>query len=349
MTKKTPKMNLLKKWQAKKKLPVDELEKVNCENCGYEFKGHFCPNCGQEIAEFNRPIGFVLYDFMGNFFAFDTRFFNSFWKLLSRPGFLTEEFFKGRRVSYSPPFRIFVFLSFVLFLLLQILSERGLNRSIRVNVDEDKIVAVGDSVVNQLSDSIVTEGLLELKGERDRSIDFSDLNGRSINEVLANFAVSLEEELKTTTDKEEREEIKSFIFLCRNPEVVVTKFLKYLSWSFFILLPVFALLLKLFYLKRRQYFIRHLIFSIHLHSFMFFMLIIAIILGYIFESIVGYVVLIGFLAVPVYFLLALKRFYGQSLGKVFLKFFGISFIYNCILLSVVLYTFLDALGVISLL
>ena len=103
-------------FKTRNSIPVDELDPVKCENCGHEFQGHFCPNCGQEVAEFNRPFGFILYDFAGNFFAFDTRFFRTLKYLLFRPGFLTSEFFQGRRMSYSPPFRIFVFLSFIVFL-----------------------------------------------------------------------------------------------------------------------------------------------------------------------------------------------------------------------------------------
>ncbi|MFY9151833.1 MAG: DUF3667 domain-containing protein [Prolixibacteraceae bacterium] len=115
-------------------IALHELEMIRCENCDHEFKGYFCPVCGQEVAEFNRPMGFVLYDFVGNFFAFDTRFFQTFWYLVSRPGMLTSEFFAGRRVRYSPPFRIFVFLSFILFLMLQFYSESWLDQKANLDV-----------------------------------------------------------------------------------------------------------------------------------------------------------------------------------------------------------------------
>jgi rubrerythrin len=48
-----------KLYRSKNKIPIDELEIGQCQNCGFEFRGHYCPDCGQEVAEFNRPGGYV--------------------------------------------------------------------------------------------------------------------------------------------------------------------------------------------------------------------------------------------------------------------------------------------------
>ena len=52
-----------------------------------------------------------------------------------------------------------------------------------------------------------------------------------------------------------------------------------------------------------------------------------------------------FLSVPVYIIIAIKKFYGQSLGKVVLKFFALSFIYNIVFFTVILLASLDAINV----
>lgn len=347
MTKKKLKKNLPGKLPLKKKLPIEELEIGSCENCGYEFKGHFCPNCGQEVAEFNRPFGFVLYDFMGNFFAFDTRFFASFWKLLVRPGYLTVEFFNGRRVRYSPPFRMFVFLSFVLFLMLELLTQKGLNTFLEAPVNDSQALVKSDSVLIKNTDSQSVKKNFNIKiNNRNEDLfhlDSVNFDGNNIRDNLIILANHFEERLKVTSDPEDREKLISIIRMCSSPELLVGKFLKYLSWSFFILLPVFALLLKLFYLKRKQYFIRHFIFSIHFHSYVFFMLIIAILLELIFNPLIDYVLLVGFISIPVYFLLAMRSFYGQGIRKLLSKFIGVSIIYNLILFSAVIYVFVHAL------
>lgn len=331
---------------------------MNCQNCGFEFKGHFCPNCGQEVAEFNRPFGFIVYDFVGNFFAFDTRFFRTFKYLLIRPGFLTTEFFRGRRMSYSPPFRIFVFLSFILFLFLQILTERSLDIDVsKMSSDEiANVLTANDSIdikkvlEEQVKHEVDTLNLNLIATDGDTAqteINLDDVlfSGGNLRAKLNQIAAKLEANLPTAKTEKERQKMLSYIAMCRNPEIVVSNVMKYLSWAFFILLPLFALILKLFYIRRKQNYIRHLIFSIHLHSFLFFILIVVTGLRLIFESgssAVGGILLLSF---PVYFIIALHKFYGQSYLKSILKFVVISLVYNVVLFSVVLFVFLKSLQI----
>lgn len=347
------------------KIPVQELEVVRCDNCGFEFQGHYCPNCGQEVAEFNRPFGFVLYDFAGNFFAFDTRFFRTFWYLLSRPGFLTKEFFAGRRVRYSPPFRIFVFLSFILFLLLQIFSERGLDKlsetrqtepenmiSLAPGVNEkSKLETPIDSAKKdekQLLKNVVNIALGRdsLGNETKVNIDLGIFKSGNLRDNLNRLAEDFEVQMKGTTNPVEKRKLSQYIAMCRAPELAISKFLKYLSWAFFLLLPVFALILKLFYIRRGQYYIRHLIFSVHLHSYLFFILMIIIALKLLFSFSFSWINAALILSFPVYVVLSLKKFYGQGYGKVLLKFLGVSIVYNAILWSSVLFVFLRTFEVV---
>jgi hypothetical protein len=350
-----------KLFKSRSSIPVDELEPVKCENCGHEFKGHFCPNCGQEVAEFNRPFGFVIYDFVGNFFAFDTRFFQTFKYLLFRPGFLTTEFFQGRRVRYSPPFRIFVFLSFVLFILLQALTERGLDSipELKVN-DSGKEVKLNNNLVLNTSITYKTDSAENINldslamfpvVERDSiptdsddvDIDLAFFGSGKLRDNLHKLADQFQTKLDKTNDPEKRKMYNSYIAMCRAPEMVISNIMKYLSWAFFILLPLFALVLKLFYIRRKQLYIRHLLFSIHLHSYLFFILILVVSLKLIFENGTTLINLALLLSFPVYFILAMQKFYGQSWGKVLLKFIGVSFIYNAMLWTAVILVFMKSL------
>lgn len=348
-------------FKSRNNIPVDELDRVNCENCGNEFQGHFCPNCGQEVAEFNRPFGFVIYDFVGNFFAFDTRFFQTFKYLLFRPGFLTTEFFQGRRVRYSPPFRIFVFLSFFLFILLQSLTERGLDSTPELKVtDSGKEVKLNSNLVLKTDMTSEADSSLQISpdslamfpvvksdslqmNDDDMDIDLAIFGSGKIRDNLHKLADQFQTKLDKTNDPEKRKMYNSYIAMCRAPEMVISNVMKYLSWAFFILLPLFALVLKLFYLRRKQLYIRHLLFSIHLHSYLFFILILVVSLKLIFESGTTAINLALLLSFPVYFILAMQKFYGQSWGKVLLKFAGVSFIYNAMLWTAVILVFMKSL------
>jgi hypothetical protein len=356
------KFSFKKLFRARITVPVEELDPLKCENCGHEFQGHFCPNCGQEVAEFNRPFGFVIYDFVGNFFAFDTRFFQTFKYLLFRPGFLTKEFFQGRRVRYSPPFRIFVFLSFILFILLQSLTERTLDAVPEIIMSDSSnkkelknglavsadIFSENDSVEAANPDSLAMFPVGKndtIQSDPDElNIDLSIFGEENTRQSLLKLADQFQEKLDKTTDPEKRKRYNSYIAMCRAPEMVISNVMKYMSWAFFILLPLFALVLKLFYLRRKQLYIRHLLFSIHLHSYLFFILILVTSLKLIFEGGTTAINLILLLSFPVYFVLAMKKFYGQSWGKVVLKFLGVSFIYNSMFWAAVIFVFAKSIG-----
>lgn len=354
-------LKLSKFIRTRNRIPINELEIGKCLNCGYEFRGHFCPDCGQEVAEFNRPFGFVVYDFMGNFFAFDTRFLKTFKYLLFYPGYLTTEFFKGRRNTYSPPFRIFVFLSFILFLLLSFLTDKGLdselnttgNNSIQISKKEIKpginySLPFENEIAKAQTDSIISEIIKtdSISGNLDINLDEVFTGNGNFRAKLSQTAEILEKALENEKDPKERQRIQEYIAMCKTPEILVSAILKYLSWASFLLLPLFALILKLFYIRREKLYIQHLIFSIHLHSFLFMILIPFTLLRLIFDSVPGIVNLLLLGTFPVYLLFALHNYYGQNWPKVILKFFGIGAIYNFMLISVVMLVFLKSLQII---
>jgi hypothetical protein len=93
-------------------------------------------------------------------------------------------------------------------------------------------------------------------------------------------------------------------------------------WMMLLLMPFLAILLKLPYIRRAYYYVEHLIFSFHTHTFVFVLLITLILLGswppagpYMEQLWLG-----GFLLVEVYFFMALRRVYRQGAVKTFLKF-----------------------------
>lgn len=333
---------------------------IDCKNCGTNFSGHYCPNCGQSEKEVDRPFSIIFYDFLGNVFAFDTRFWKTLLNLIIRPGFLTKEFFAGRRVRYAPPIRFYIFVSFILFLLLQIITSRGLNSVLTQSLKEAEVILVNDSTLVAAKDSISAD----LKEDFDyelrheladddssslilTSIDFKAAkNEPNLRASLNNIAIQLEMLLEKETDPKKKAKLINYIRLCRSPEQALTRALKYMSWAFFLLLPVFALILWLFYYRRNQYYIRHLIFSIHMHSYVFLVFIFLTLINMIFENVNGWIVLVFLLSVPVYLIVALKKFYGQGIMKVILKFLGISFIYNFIFWIAIAVVFFNALNIV---
>ncbi|OFY63176.1 MAG: hypothetical protein A3H98_12465 [Bacteroidetes bacterium RIFCSPLOWO2_02_FULL_36_8] len=93
---------------------------IPCENCGTTLKPdfQFCPKCGQENSGTPLTIKALLKDLIGEFFSLDSKFLRSIKPLLIKPGFLTIEFFSGKRAKYISPLKLYLNISLVYFLVL---------------------------------------------------------------------------------------------------------------------------------------------------------------------------------------------------------------------------------------
>lgn len=117
--------------------------------------------------------------------------------------------------------------------------------------------------------------------------------------------------------------------------------------AFFLLLPVFALLLKLFYWPQDGYYLDHLVFALHYHAFVFLALTLLLVLGR--PWVPGAVAwLVGTLIVAglaVYLPLALRRVYGGSWWATMLKLCGLGLGYAMAFAGVVALLVLATLSV----
>ncbi len=339
------------KWFNRKKENQDKLpQDVTCKNCHTHFDGNYCPVCGQGVNDLDRPFGFIFINFVGDMFAFDSRFFRTLKDLLFKPGYLTKQFFDGKRIRYATPTRLFILSSFILFFLLQVYSNQILNRVLDAPVKDEAgfetdpaSVAYSDSLITDINSSL-DSSIVVVPGVELTLDAFA--NKQNIREGLMELSGQMEKELAEEKDPEERVKLREQIRLIRNPEQAIAKILRYMSWAFFLLLPVFALILQLFYLRKNYFYTRHLVFSIHLHTFIFFIFILLVSLHLLFQYVNAYLSLGLIVTIPVYFVAALKRFYGQNILKVVLKFLGITIMYSLLFWLVVGGVFLRALSII---
>ena len=213
-------------------------------------------------------------------------------------------------------------------------------QTVNAELDPEQ-VALKDSVLKQ-------SGLIDTKGNPhfDLNLDSTMFKGtKDLRHVLGNYASSLEEELEKEDDPAGKAKIREYIRYCRSPESAMAKILENISWAFFLLLPIFALLLKLIYIRRKQNYMRHLVFSIHVHSFIFIVLSLLVAMYMTIDAKLSGITAVLILATPVYLIVAMKKFYGQSVGKVIGKFLAISFLYNIIFLVVVTLATLNAINI----
>ena len=87
----------------------------HCPNCGRRFDGAFCATCGQKATPLNPTLHDFLHDFTHELLHVDGKIFQSVRLLLLRPGFLSREWFEGRRARYITPIRLYLIFSVAFF------------------------------------------------------------------------------------------------------------------------------------------------------------------------------------------------------------------------------------------
>lgn len=96
-----------------------------CLNCGANVEGRYCGICGQENIEPKESFWHLITHFFNDITHFDGKFFSTVKYLLLKPGFLTAEYVRGRRVRYLHPIRMYVFTSAFCFLIIFSLINKG--------------------------------------------------------------------------------------------------------------------------------------------------------------------------------------------------------------------------------
>lgn len=253
---------------------------AHCLNCGQPLTGPYCSACGQKDATRILPLGHLLHDLIHELVHVDHHVFHTLWLLLSRPGLLTVEYLAGRRSRHLPPFRLYLITSFLLFLVLGTLTPRWLklNNSGKGGPPQATLV-VGNGHAAQ--------------------------NGKNPSGTKA--STPFEQKLNQGAKK-----------AAEHPGEFFAHVLALLPKVLFILLPLFGVLLKLLYLRRRVLYAAHLIFAVHLHTVAFLAFLATLALGFV-PGLAGWNALVVFLGLPIYTLLALKRVHGQGWGKTLIK------------------------------
>lgn len=276
-------------------------KKTHCLNCDYEFREseNYCPNCSQENHDLKIPFKHFVEEILEGIFHFDSKVWLSIKTLFFYPGKITKDFLAGKRVSFVPPIRLYVFFSFVFFFCLNLTLDKK---------NEDKNI---------------TE-LLKFEAQDD-----------SLNIEIDSFKKAIETDTLSITkeQKEGRDKIKQIINLKgKDVNIINQTIYKYMSFALFLLLPIFALIMKLVYYRSHKFYYEHFIAAIHYHVMIFIILLISLA---IYKLDLPVFLNIGvFIAAFIYFIYSLKVVYEKSWANSILKAILIFILYGFILLIV---------------
>jgi hypothetical protein len=325
---------------------LSERKEKDCLNCGTVIHGRYCHVCGQENLEPKESFWHLVTHFFNDITHFDGKFFTTLKDLLFKPGFLPKEYMKGRRASYLNPVRMYVFTSAIFFLLFFSFfysdKDTDIELASRIN---DKTIAEIDAMdsatfaaftanINKEDDKpAVPMSREEFKKFKDSvtfvsGIRFSGTNYRSKGQYDSMLASG-----EKKHNWIERQLIYKQIAINEkyknDPKQIANAFKNKLIHSIpqilFISLPLLALILKFFYIRRKQfYYVSHGIFSLHLYIFLFIAMLLLFSLSklnnHLHWGILSFLFGVLIFSLFVYEYLALKNFYQQGWIKTFFKF-----------------------------
>ena len=334
----------------------------NCANCGAPLVGPYCAMCGQEPDYHRRTVRSLAHDLLEDIASFDSRILRTAKALLFQPGELPLAFHEGRTRRYVPALRLYFFVSLIFFL---VLSATGIAiLQFRVEASPAKVFrdAQGHTYFfNPAYDPHDADlkgapKLIPIPKEKANlpgglyffspipsffqpTIHKSGLTPAMRNQIATDerlldaeihrHATGAEQKQATATSTWLRRHVYSGIErLAANPAALNEPLTNWIPRILFLLLPVYALLLALFYWRQRKkfYLVDHLTFSLSVHTFTFVALLVAAGLAQVLSG--GTVFWLFLLAIGVYVLLSIRRFYQQSWVWSVVKTLAISGIYT---------------------
>jgi len=314
-----------------------------CRNCGYEMpeQANYCPSCSQRNTTGKINVFDFLKEALSNLFNIDTKFFRTLYSFVF-PGRLTNEFFKGKHQSFASPIRLF-FVTVVFFLaalswavqdyvmdadpmgieasktkymILDSVEVYHNNILAKINGEEER--AAIDSFYQKIVSELETDtsGVLDGNLFNDSiSIRWIDVQKLSAEEIIEKYEIDgfLHQLF-----------VKQILKFNQAPSAFLGSMIGNLTLMFLILIPSLAWVFKVLYIRGNWYYVEHLVFLFHYHSFSFLMGAIGL-LSHKYMPIWLMGTLVTF--VGLYLILSMKNVYQQGWIKTILKYFTIGFSY----------------------
>lgn len=269
-----------------------------CLNCGEPLAGRFCANCGQRVIPAYPTVREFIGDTWEEMSGYDGRIVRSIRALFRRPGAMTKDVLEGRRARYVSAVRLYLFASVLYFVVASATPE----------------LRVRDDVTGQTR--TIKIGLWS----RDDSVAITEEDRAEIERLIAKSPWYLKPLMEDLRD---------------DPDALRQGLVTAVPKALFLLVPVFAAILALFY--RRRAYMQHLVFALHLHAVIFISLALARAV-----QVTGSVVLAAavsaasLLFIALYALRGLRYLYGSRWHWTAVKAAGVFLVYAGVSLPVLL-------------
>lgn len=343
---------------------VDDAVK-RCRNCGAKMpeSAKYCPQCGQKYTTGRVRLRDLIGEFFETVFNIESRFFKTLGAMFI-PGKLTNEFFRGRHQTYFRPLRMFLIMTIVHFAVIAYVVNNSLEEAIQSqtnaaysNAYRISIIHEIDSVQPTIATHYDPDGNIARQSidSLQRYLEQGVQDTFSLPYLVWKQGITFEYKKLEISNEDlyqlsrmqvlEKYQVRGFLpRLCigqgvrvmNNLENTLGFIIGNFTWMLLLMMPALALILKLLYIRRKYYYVEHLIFSFHYHAFAFLIVSPA----YLLVNVWPFGIPIAFGLVLLYLLIAMRRVYRQNWFKTFIKFWLLNQLYLTILGFFLIFIFL---------
>ncbi len=301
-----------------------------CLNCGAVLTGPFCGACGQKDLPRRQTLGDLLVNFLGSFTSFESKFFTTFRYLLLNPGRIVKEYNEGKRERFYHPARMYVFLSFIYFLIFSLTFSSKEADFVKTTSDSVEVAKETPAINIQTTDPRNKNKFSPKTPAQYDSLQ-ATLPEEERHNWMGRYMTYKGMELNDKFKNDNRAINQAFleVFLTNLPKMV------------FLLMPLFALLLKLLYIRKDFFYSEHLIFTVFFYDFLYLVGSIMLLVNLV--DWLEWLDLVALVWLLIYLYKSMRKVYGQGRAKTVIKFFILSFAFSIVLVialaGVALYTF----------
>jgi len=350
---------------------------THCENCGAELQGHWCAQCGQPAIEYRRSFRHVLADLLNDFLNWDSKCFTSIALLFLKPWRLTNEFLAGKRVRYVNPLRLYLLASITFFFAVNSgakfihvdpsklgpkdraeieanLKNTDLPREARAKLEEllqeSSPSPAPSPLTREPSASVAPTASSDMASGSPQPA--GSANGQKKYGKLGERPFVAFDDAKSTTPFERWIEGRAKEKMGEKGTkmgLFISTLFSYLPYMMLCCIPLFAFVLKVLYIRRRIFYIDHLIYALHIHSFFYagIMLIVLATIGLNRVApglIAGWLIALLWIAFVTQIFLSIRYVYRQGWFLSIFKFLFGGFVYLMVLLFALVITFFATLA-----
>ena len=342
---------------------------THCENCGAELSGKYCAQCGQPAIDYRRSFRHVIVDVLDSFLNWDSKFFATIGLLIVKPWRLTNEFLAGKRVRYLNPLRLYLLASILFFFAVNY-GARGLHVDPSKLGPKDRAEIEADLKKEDLPpearaklERLLREpspppapavppasGAPSLPPASSPAVEASAPAAppkETFGPVTDRPFVIFDAGTKPSTPFEQWLEARAKDKMGEHGTkmgLFISTLFSNLPYMMLCCIPLFAFVLKVLYIRRRIFYIDHLIYALHIHTFAYtgIMLIVLATIGLnraVPGTIAGWAIALLWIAFVVQIFLSIRRVYRQGWFISTLKFFAGGFVYLIVLFMALAATF----------